>query len=848
MAQQEIDVGSIAGDGTGDPLRSAFTKINQNFTELYSGNVQVTASNIRVYSVAGRTGNVVLTVNDVAQAASKSYVDSSISANIANVTGSITDSLRANITAANLVISNHAARITTLESNAASQATAIVTLNNTKATVAYVDSSIDLALSSNSILANVASVNANVSAANAAILTKANLTGAVFSGNVAADYVSANNSIRAFSYFIGGSQAAQGLGQTWANPAALFFGDSTLAPNKYYQLNLQNVDPFGSGDIVVTADDGNDNSNYVAFGIAGSQCFDPTYPSTQSHDGYVYITGGNITIQSNTNSVELMAGNLTTAQIKLTTANVLQLTSNLVIQFPDGTIQSTAFGGNTNITSINANIAAANVNISSLQSNAISQSLDIDSLWANAAAQAGLVNNLQTNAAVQSLSIDLLNANLTAANSTLISQAVSISALQANITAANLVISSLQSNAATQALELSNLTTNAAAQGSTLDILVANAATQAASLSTLTANATSQSNSIDLLNANLTAANLNISNLTSNAATQALSISTLTANAAIQALDIDNIYANLNGYLANVQISFDLFSVTNLAIANIDANLGTATNNINTLFANASAQANLITIINSNVNAANSNIDSKAAISGQVFSGNITAPYIHANVDLVSNSSLRVGQTSTINYPGVAGTFIGNVDGYYQLVVQNLSSNSGASGDIVITADDGDDTTNYFNIGINSSNWSGNFIGSFGDTGLEESPHDGYATVIGGNLAIRSDLSTFIVANTAAVVLNQDSNFTLIRSNLQFYDGTVQTSAIADVPALYANIGLAYNNIQVLDANLGVASTQLSNIGNLSYTPANVANWNGTITNIQQALDELAERIKNLGG
>lgn len=38
MAQQTIDVGSTAGDGTGDPLRSAFTKINENFTELYSGN------------------------------------------------------------------------------------------------------------------------------------------------------------------------------------------------------------------------------------------------------------------------------------------------------------------------------------------------------------------------------------------------------------------------------------------------------------------------------------------------------------------------------------------------------------------------------------------------------------------------------------------------------------------------------------------------------------------------------------------------------------------------------------------------------------------------------------------
>ena len=35
MAQQTIGIGSSANDGTGDPLRTAFTKINANFTELY---------------------------------------------------------------------------------------------------------------------------------------------------------------------------------------------------------------------------------------------------------------------------------------------------------------------------------------------------------------------------------------------------------------------------------------------------------------------------------------------------------------------------------------------------------------------------------------------------------------------------------------------------------------------------------------------------------------------------------------------------------------------------------------------------------------------------------------------
>ena len=85
MAQQLVTVGNVAGDGTGDQLRDAFTKINENFTELYSGNVQVAAANIQVYTVAGRTGNVTLTVNDVTQAAAKSYVNTSIASNISAV-------------------------------------------------------------------------------------------------------------------------------------------------------------------------------------------------------------------------------------------------------------------------------------------------------------------------------------------------------------------------------------------------------------------------------------------------------------------------------------------------------------------------------------------------------------------------------------------------------------------------------------------------------------------------------------------------------------------------------------------------------------------------------------------
>lgn len=44
MTRQIINVGSVANDGTGDALRFAFTKTNENFAELYNKDGDLTAS------------------------------------------------------------------------------------------------------------------------------------------------------------------------------------------------------------------------------------------------------------------------------------------------------------------------------------------------------------------------------------------------------------------------------------------------------------------------------------------------------------------------------------------------------------------------------------------------------------------------------------------------------------------------------------------------------------------------------------------------------------------------------------------------------------------------------------
>ena len=87
MAKQTINIGTTANDGTGDPLRTAFDKVNDNFTELYSDDAG------DVDSVNGQTGVVVLDSDDISEGSTNEYyteakvsANTSVVANTAKVT------------------------------------------------------------------------------------------------------------------------------------------------------------------------------------------------------------------------------------------------------------------------------------------------------------------------------------------------------------------------------------------------------------------------------------------------------------------------------------------------------------------------------------------------------------------------------------------------------------------------------------------------------------------------------------------------------------------------------------------------------------------------------------------
>jgi hypothetical protein len=69
MAKQTISIGTTANDGTGDPLRTAFTKVNENFTEVYdTAQSSFTQANT-VFYITEISYNQANTANVKAQAA-----------------------------------------------------------------------------------------------------------------------------------------------------------------------------------------------------------------------------------------------------------------------------------------------------------------------------------------------------------------------------------------------------------------------------------------------------------------------------------------------------------------------------------------------------------------------------------------------------------------------------------------------------------------------------------------------------------------------------------------------------------------------------------------------------------
>jgi hypothetical protein len=96
--------------------------------------------------------------------------------------------------------------------------------------------------------------------------------------------------------------------------------------------------------------------------------------------------------------------------------------------------------------------------------------------------------------------------------------------------------------------------------------------------------------------------------------------------------------------------------------------------------------------------------------------------------------------------PSAVAQFAGTTDTYLQVNIQNFSTGTSASSDYIATADNGDDSNYYIDLGINGSGYNNPAFTIVG-------PNDGYVYVNGGNLALgTASASTDIVFHTGGTM------------------------------------------------------------------------------------------------
>jgi hypothetical protein len=134
--------------------------------------------------------------------------------------------------------------------------------------------------------------------------------------------------------------------------------------NTYLQLNIQNraTGVNASADLVITANNGTDSSNFINLGINNVGYNDPAFTNGTGLDGYLFIDGGNLDIGTRTagRAIEFHAGGTTAgstiARISQSGLNILSgnltvggtgvlLTGQNVFVLQGGTTQTSTTAG-----------------------------------------------------------------------------------------------------------------------------------------------------------------------------------------------------------------------------------------------------------------------------------------------------------------------------------------------------------------------------------------------------------------------------------------------------------------------------------------------------------------------
>lgn len=171
------------------------------------------------------------------------------------------------------------------------------------------------------------------------------------------------------------------------------------------------------------------------------------------------------------------------------------------------------------------------------------------------------------------------------------------------------------------------------------------------------------------------------------------------------------------------------------------------------------------------------------ATNNVIVANNIT---VTANVianNLYANTKLQIGSQSGFNFGSLAVIEIDSSQNtYIQAVIQNSNSGIQASGDLVVTADTGNDSFGYVDLGINSSTYANTTYGITGP--LDAYLYSANSQLVIGTASVKDVVihaggtlgnNRILTVNTSGVTVNSAANLTVLSNT--FVLGTNTNSA-----------------------------------------------------------------------